>query len=52
MKNKKKNVTTIGKSGLVMTYDERLKDIRKHVVPAAKYVELNKMVANMTLPNV
>ena len=35
-----------------MTYDQKLDGIAKKVPTHAKYVELNKMVANITLPNV
>jgi len=48
MKNKKKNVT-IGKSGLVMTYDKKLDGMAKKIPTHAKYVELNKKVANLNL---
>jgi len=36
-----------------MIYDnERINYIRERLQPTAKYVELNKQVANMKLPNV
>jgi hypothetical protein len=37
---------------LDITYDEKLNDVRKRLLPTAKYAELNKQVANMKLPNV
>jgi len=50
--SKKKSAESKQKSVLDITYDERINDIRKRLLPTAKYVELNRQVANMKLPNV
>jgi hypothetical protein len=50
--SEKKSAKNKQKFVLDITYDSRLNDVRKRLLPTAKYVELNKQVANMKLPNV